>query len=82
LFKTERNGKPCYCIRDNGAGFEMARAAKLFQPFQRLHAVTEFEGTGVGLATVQRIINRHGGWICAEASVGLGAAFFFTLAQD
>ena len=82
LFRTVRNGKPCFCISDNGAGFDMARVAKLFQPFQRLHTAKEFEGTGVGLATVQRIIHRHGGWIRAEASVGNGAAFFFTLAQD
>lgn len=82
LCREVRDGKTCFCLRDNGAGFDMARIGKLFQPFQRLHTSSEFEGTGVGLATVQRIIRRHGGWIHAEATVGQGAAFFFTLAQD
>jgi light-regulated signal transduction histidine kinase (bacteriophytochrome) len=72
-------GETIYCIRDNGAGFDMAHAQHLFSHFQRLHSESEFEGTGLGLAIVQRILERHGGTICAEASVGKGAAFTFTL---
>ena len=74
-----QDGQACFCVSDNGAGFDMAYVEQLFQPFKRLHAHQQFEGTGIGLATVARVVQRHGGTVRAQAAVGQGARFCFSI---